>query len=143
MKLPAETIYAALFNQICGINGPTTPLQTMSRRWRPWAEVGSAEMPAFFQMQVPGDSQDQKQVYGLTRYELQALLIFYFSVNTADITTVMSTVLNNYFTAIDNILKPDIRTPGGNKQQLGLLNGIENAWIKGTVIFDEGLTSPP
>jgi hypothetical protein len=143
MKLPAETIYAALFKQICGINSGTTPLNVMSRRWRHWSKVGSAEMPAFFQMQVPGETQDQKQVFGLTRYELNALLFFYFPVNDADINSPIAPTLNAYFDAVNNIMAPDIRTPGGNKQQLGLLNGIENAWIRGTVIMDEGLEVPP
>jgi hypothetical protein len=140
MKLDPETIFQALFKTICSVNSPATPLKTMSRKWRKWDDVGDAPMPAFYQMQMPFDTQDQKRVFGPTRYELQALLFFYFAVSTSDPQPISPT-LNTYFKAIDVAMAPTIAM--GNKQNLGLGNGIENAWIRGTVAMDEGLVSPP
>jgi hypothetical protein len=138
-----EDIFEALFETICGINTAETPLVTMSRRWVPWSAVGDGAMPAFFQMQSPGIEQAQRTHMGLNRYVLRASLFFYFAVSVADKDTPTSPALNAYYTAVDQILMPTIQSPSGNKQQLGGQVGIENAWIDGTVLFDEGLVNPP
>jgi hypothetical protein len=145
MKNNAEQIFEALFELVAGIGEPVngvasaTPLATSSRRWRAWSTVGSAEMPAFFQMQTPGIKQVQTGHLGLTKYQLKAALFFYFAVNVDDTADATSPTLNAYYAAVDAALQPTIA--GGWKQQLGGL--VENCWIDGDVLFDEGLITPP
>jgi len=151
MRVNPEVAYNALFNQVCGINKnqanghPSfTPLRTMSRRWVKWDEIGDLPMPAFFQMQPPtGANASQVGKFGITKWHLKAELWFYFAVDVGDLHTPTSTVINNYLAAVDLILQPTIQSPGGARQQLGLGPGLENAWIDGTVITDEGIFTPP
>lgn len=145
MKLTAEQIYEALFQYICTLNNAqTTPLKTMSRRWIPWTELGDLPMPCFFQRQPPDAIQvTQQKNFGVSKYHLRAELWFYFANNVADMKTPVSPILNKYFAAIDNLMKPPTMSAGGARQQLGLQTGIENAWIDGTATMDEGLITPP
>jgi hypothetical protein len=156
MKATAEQIYQALFDLVCTINTPATPLATMSRRWRKWDESGIL-FPAFYQMQTPGINTGQERNprgFGLTRYELKAALFFYFEVDTGDTTTPISTTLNAYYNAIDLVLQPSIISAQAGinqkpnqmqsaRQQLGGQVGIEHCYIDGIVQFDEGLVNPP
>jgi hypothetical protein len=151
MILPAETIYQALFNYVCGIGAPLpggkpslTPLVTKSRRWMKWDQLGDIPMPAFFQMQPPqGVNVSQSKIFGPSRYKLHADLWFYLPVDSGNLNTPTSPQLNNYFAAIDALFQPQLQSPGGARQQLGLGPSIEQCWIDGTVIFDEGLVTPP
>jgi len=142
MIIPAENVYQALFDKVCQINSSSTPLITSSRRWRSWENYGDIAMPAFYQRQFPGAKLSQVRTFGPTRYLYHAELWFYFATDVNDFETVTSTVINNYLAAVDAILAPDVRTPGGARQQLGLGPQIEHCWIDGSVIMDEGLVVP-
>ena len=151
MKLPAESVYQALFNLICTINAPQangspslTPLYTMSRRFVHWDQVGDIAMPAFYQMQAYSPIRvDQTGKFGLSRYHLKADLYFYFAADSGNLTTPTSPVLNSYFAAVDAVMQPTIQSPGGARQQLGLGPRVEHAWIDGEVQMDEAIFSPP
>lgn len=151
MRLPAETIYNALFNTVCGINAPQpngqpslTPLVTMSRRWVKWDQIGDIPLPGLFQMQPPeGIGVSEKRQFGPKRYVLHAAIFIYLPVDSGNLNTPSSPQLNAYFKAIDDILGPTIQSPGGARQQLGLGPAIEEAAIDGNVIYDEGLVAPP
>lgn len=145
MRTDAEIIYQALFNLVSSINSDATPLKTMSRRWVKWDQIGDIPMPAFFQMEPPNAIDvSQTRQFGPSRYRLHAELWIYLPVDTGDLITPTSPALNAYFNAIDDVLGPVLQSPGGARQQLGLgPGGVENCYINGTVIMDEGLTSPP
>ena len=152
MRVPPETVYQTLFEFICQIAAPQsdgspslTPLQTKSRHWRPWDTVGSDAMPAFFQLQPPNAFRmSQNRAPGQHVYKLHASLFFYFAVDVDNFETTPSTTLNNYFTAIDNLLRPPIQSPGGSRQQIGLGPGVENVLVDGeNIVMDEGLINPP
>ncbi len=151
MRIPAETIYQALFELVGSIAAPQpgglaslTPLVTKSRRWQKWDQVGDEAMPAFFQMQPPqGIGISQQRTFGPSRYKLHADLWIYLAVDSGNLQAPTSPQLNNYFQAIDALFQPQIRSTGGARQQLGLGPAIEQCWIDGTVVYDEGLTSPP
>ena len=144
MKLPAEQIYEALFQNICQINTPATPLKTMGRRWIKWDQLGDVKLPAFYQRQRPDGIGVSQKVFGASKYHLHAELWFYFATDVGNINgPPTSPMLNNYFTAVDNIMRPTVQSAGGARQQLGLGIGIENAWIDGEVGMDEGLVAPP
>lgn len=143
MIIPAENVYQALFDTICGINSSATPLKTMSRRWVQWTQIADIPMPAFYQRQFPGAKFSQAKIFGPTRYLYKAELWFYFATNVDDLDAVTSTQINNYLAAIDAILGPSIQSPGGARQQLGQGPKIEHAWIDGEVMMDEGLIVPP
>jgi len=151
MRIPAEAIYQALFETVCSINSPQpdkqpslTPLATMSRRWQKWDQIGDTAMPALFQMEPPdGIKISQIRTFGPSRYKLSASIWIYLPVDSGYLITPTSPKLNAYFNAIDAVLQPPIQSPGGARQQLGLGPAIEHCWIDGTVVFDEGLTSPP
>lgn len=155
MKSTPEQIYAALFQQICTVNTPATPLEVMSRRWRKWDE-SSLVFPAFYQMELGIENSQEKSPkgFGPQRYTLKALLFFYFAVDIGDTTTPSSPTLNAYYTAIDDVMQPSIisaiAAPNmkpnqmqSARQQLGGDVGIEHAYIDGVVQFDEGLVNPP
>jgi len=140
MRVPAETIYNALFNLICTISAPQadgqpslTPLKYMSRRWQSWTQIGDIPMPAFFQLQSGSNAvrMDQVGKFGLSRYRLHADLYFYFAVDSGNLIEPTAPTLNAYFAAIDKVMQPTIQSPGGARQQLGLGPGVENAWIEG------------
>lgn len=145
MIIDPETIYQGLFEFVCQLNTAATPLKTMSRRWRHWDTIGSDPLPAFFQLQ-PTDSGlrvSQQKHFGQSKYEYHASLFFYFAVDVNDEYTPISPTLNVYLKAIDQLFQPNIQSPGGSRQQIGLGPQVENAWIDGIVRFDEGLINPP
>jgi hypothetical protein len=150
MKTPLETIAKALFDLGCSVNSQATPLKSASRRWLHWDSVGAAAMPAFFQRQR-SPVLSQAKHFGLTKYMVYFEWWLYIAVNKDDKTTPTSPLMNNYFKAFDDILKPTLQAPGG-KQQLGgpQIPGkpqppalVENCWMDGTVGWDEGEISPP
>ena len=152
MIIAAETVYQALFEYICQINAPQangqpslTPLRTMSRRWRMWDVIGDDAMPAFFQLQPPNTFRlSQSKHFGQTRYVLHADLYFYFAVDVNDEETPISPKLNAYFQAIDQLLQPNVQSPGGSRQQIGLGPKVEHVWIDNAdIIMDEGIVVPP
>ena len=155
MRLPAETIYQAIFAQACSINTPKaggapslTPLATMSRRWVHWDQAGDYPMPALYQMEPPDGINFVRPQRGVIKYELTAFLYFYFAVDSGNLNIPFSPTLNAYFNAVDLAFQPSIEALNGKpnqggRQQLGLGPGIEECWIDGRVVFDEGLLAPP
>lgn len=155
MRLPAETIYNAIFNQACSINSPTasgapslTPLLTMSRRWVEWSQIGDIPMPALYQMEPPDGINIVRGQRGIQKYELTAFLFLYLAVDSGNLTTPTSPNLNAYFDAVDRAFQSSIvalngKPNMGGRQQLGLGPALEEVWIDGRVTFDEGLVAPP
>jgi len=155
MRLPAETIYQAIFDQACSINASRvggapslTPLTTMSRRWVHWDQAGDVPMPALYQLEPPNGINIVRGQRGIRKYEISAFLFIYFAVDSGNQINPTSPTLNNYFNAIDDAFEPSIialngKPNQGGRQQLGLGPALEECWIDGQVIFDEGLLSPP
>ena len=155
MRLPAETVYQAIFAQACSINTPQangnpslTPLITMSRRWIEWSQIGDIPMPALYQMEPPDGINLVRGQRGVIKYELTAFIFIYFAVDSGNLNTPFSPVLNAYFNAVDLAFQPSIvalngKPNQGGRQQLGLGPALEEVWIDGRVVFDEGLVAPP
>jgi hypothetical protein len=155
MKLPAETVYRAIFAQACSINAPQangnpsqTPLITMSRRWVHWDQVGDIPMPALYQLQPADGIRLVHGERGITKYELTAFLFLYFAVDSGNLNASASPLLNSYFNAMDLAFQPSLialngKPNMGGRQQLGLGPALEECWIDGRVPFDEGLLAPP
>lgn len=135
-RYPREEIFAALFALAQTANTQATPFAVMSRRFIPWAQRENLEAPELYQLQLeqPGT---QKGHFALTTWNLKALWVCYFPVNTDDLTTPTSPTLNNYMDALEAAIK----APPSRKQNLGGL--VENAYIDGQVLIDEGLNSGP
>jgi hypothetical protein len=131
-----EPIYAALFALGYAAASTATPITSASRRWIAWDQMTAEQSPAFFQREpsfaISGG------VRGLPKFEFKAEWYLYLTTDPGDLTTVTSTPLNNYATALVNAIMPSIQ---GTKQTLGGL--VENAYIDGRVIVDEGLVSSP
>lgn len=155
MKLPAETIYQAIFDQTASINAQQangspslTPFATMSRRWVEWSQIGDIPMPALYQLEPPQGIRVVRGERGIQKYELTALQFIYIAVDSGNLNTPISPVLNAYFSAIDLAFQSSIvalngKANIGGRQQLGLGPALEQCWIDGTVTFDEGLLAPP
>lgn len=131
-----EPIYAALFAIGSSIHGSSTPLTTMSRRWVSWDQMAPELSPAFYQRQPPFDVAGGAR--GIPKFELKAEWYVYLATDPTDFSTVTATALNNYVTALITALQGSL--PGA-KQTLGGL--VENAYVDGKVILDEGLISSP
>lgn len=131
-----EAIYAALFAQAKTVNAGATPFTTMSRRWISWDQMTAEQCPAFFQRQpkIPVSGGDR----GLSRFSIRVEWYVYLPSDPADLQTVTATPVNNYVTALINALLPQLQ---GQKQTLGGL--VENAYIDGDILIDEGLISSP
>jgi hypothetical protein len=137
MRNPREEVFAALFALAKLANTPATPFAVMSRRFVPWSQKQNLEGVELYQLQLPQHG-DQKRVGGATTWNLKAIWFVYAPVNTDDLITPTSPVLNNYMDALEAAL---LTNPGGNLQTLGGL--VTNACIDGEVMFDEGLLAPP
>jgi hypothetical protein len=131
-----ESIYAALFARAQAVNASSTPFTTMSRRWLPWDQMNAEQSPGFFQRQprfaVAGGDR------GLPKFTLRVEWYVYLTTDPADLQTVTATPINNYATALINAILPTLQ---GQRQTLGGL--VENAYIDGEVLIDEGLLSSP
>lgn len=137
-RYPREEIFAALFALAQTANTQATPFAVMSRRFIPWSERTNLEAAELYQIQLEQPA-SQAVHFGLTKWTLKALWVGYFPVNTDDLATPTSPTLNIYMDALEAALRgPQTATP---KQTLGGL--VNNAFIDGTVLIDEGLNSGP
>jgi hypothetical protein len=155
VKLPAETIYQAIFDQTCSINAPQatgapslTPFATMSRRWLKWDQIGDIPIPGLYQLQPSDGIKILRGERGVQKYELTAYQFLYFAVDSGNLTTPISPTLNAYFAAVDLAFQSSMLGLNGKpnqsgRQQLGLGPALEQVWIDGRVTFDEGLVAPP
>jgi hypothetical protein len=137
-RYPREEIFAALFAQAQLASTATTPFAVLSRRYVPFSERTDLEDAELYQVEL---NQTGKQTghFGLTKWDMKALWVCYFPVDTDDLKTLTSPTLNNYLDALEAAMQPV--TGAGPKQTLGGL--VNNAFIDGDVIIDEGLNSGP
>ena len=131
-----EAIYAALFAKGQAVNSAQTPLTTQSRRWIAWDQMAAEQSPAFFQREPKFNVSGGER--GLSRFVFRAEWYLYLATDPSDLGTVTATPINNYATAFINALLPSLQ---GQKQTLGGL--VENAYIDGEVLIDEGVISSP
>lgn len=131
-----EPIYAALFAVAQSAKSDAIPFTTMSRRWIAWDQMASEQSPALFQRQPPLDVQGGAR--GLPKFELKAEWYIYLATDPSDLSTVTATALNNYVTALISALQGSIP---GQQQTLGGL--VQNAYVDGQIVLDEGLISSP
>jgi hypothetical protein len=119
-----EAIYKALYAKLQRIDG----IRDIGRRLKPWTDV--LEFPAVFLAQ--GNEQNIKGGRGLpNKYELSPSIYLYVKVEVGEIP---GPVLNEFLDSITQALKP--AEGAENKQTLGGL--VEDCWIDGQVITDEG-----
>ena len=105
-------------------------------------------MPALFQMEPPDGINIVRGQRGIRKYELTAFLFIYLAVDSGNLSTPISPSLNAYFNAIDAAFEPTIVAINGQpqqsgRQQLGLGPSVEEVWLDGRAVFDEGLLAPP
>jgi len=136
-RYPREEIFAALFAQAKLASTSTTPFAVLSRRYVPFSERANLEAAELYQVEL-NQSGKQTGHFGLTKWDMKALWVCYFPVNTDDLKTPTSPTLNNYLDALEAALQTQ---PAGGKMTLGAL--VNNAYIDGDVIIDEGLNSGP
>jgi hypothetical protein len=132
---PLEPIYQSVFNLAVNAAVPAT-FNTISRRWVAWDQTSSFNTPALFQMQGP--IKFMKGDRGLPQIYIPIDWYVYFSTDPADLTTVTSTVMNNYLSALIAAVLP---TPQGGQQTLN--NTVAHVYIDGDILFDEGVISSP
>lgn len=137
-RYPREEIFAALFALAQTANTQATPFAVMSRRYVPFSEKTNLEAAELYQIQLPQDA-SQSGHFGQTKWNMKALWVCYFPVNTDDLVTPTSPTLNNYMDALEAVLKGPLTAQA--KQTLGGL--VNNVWIDGQVLIDEGLNSGP
>jgi len=131
-----EAVMAALFAIAQGVNSPSTPFNTMSRRMRHFNDVPPEEIPAFFQFQAPGRS-TEGGVRGLPVHRLKVFWICYLP-GSQGLDDVVSPTMNNYYDALSNALLVPF---GGMKNTLGGL--VTNCYEDGQGLNDEGLLTTP
>src|ERR1700730_7183502 len=131
MRAGREAVAAALFAQLQNANG-TGPNQfqfaTFSRAPTNPGNLAGAQQPAAFLFKVR-EIPAQDQVYGLTKYVLEYVLLVYVRVDPTP-GTIGETTVNAILDAFDAALKPG----QGNGQTLG--NLVTNAWIEGDAYID-------
>ena len=131
-----ESIYASLFELGKAAASTVTPLTTASRRWIAWDQMSPEQSPAFFQREPSFDVSGG--VRRVSKFEFRAEWYIYLATDPADLTTVTATPLNKYANALIDALMPTIQ---GTQQSLGGL--VEQAYIDGRVIKDDGVISSP
>ena len=120
-----EAIYSALFTKLSSVNG----VVTKSRKLRHWADVTSIEQPALFQAQIQEHAARMTNQPTIWKLELDV----YLYVNTADIDTSPSQILNPILDAIMAALEP----ASGEVQTLGGL--VTYCRVSGAIKTDEGV----
>lgn len=133
MNAPRETVYAALFKLVSGVqwtdpNGQQK-FQTVRRRLVSWSDVPSGQQPSLCQRQK-SERGDQAQAFGLERWKLSAQLWIYQQI-APDVATIPAQFINPIVDAIDAALAAS----GATFQTLGV--PITNAWIDGEVVEDD------
>lgn len=131
-----ESIYEALFDLGKAAASSVTPLTTASRRWLAWDQMTAEQSPAFFQREPSFDVSGG--VRRVSKFEFRAEWLLYLATDPADLATVTATPLNKYANALIDALMPTIQ---GFPQTLGGL--VEQAYIDGKVIKDDGVVSSP
>lgn len=145
-RYPREEIFAALFALAQTANTQATPFAAMSRRFIPWSERSDLEAAELYQLQLEQPA-SQATHFGLTKWNMKALWVVYLPVNTDDLVTATSPSLNNYMDALEAVLRGPQNAQV--KQTLRtVINGVavdlvNNAYIDGSVLIDEGLNSGP
>jgi hypothetical protein len=120
-----ESIYAALFELISGIEGIVTSDRTLLH----WADVPPVQQPALFQVQKTEDA-DYK--FSLpTKWSLYADIYIYAYAK--DDGSSASQILNPLIDAVETAIMPEI----GQEQTLGGL--VSHCRIVGRVETDEGV----
>jgi hypothetical protein len=130
VTIDREAIYAALWDRISG----AANFATKSRRLRHWADVSPPEQPALFMSQKGQvGAKHANAVDAPTVWTLEA--DFYIYVHSADPYTAPAILLNPLIDAVETALLPD---PWSGRQQLGLPEMIQHAYLNGRIETAEG-----
>jgi hypothetical protein len=133
VNVARETIYAALFDLLTGING----IKKFSRRLLHWSETNSADQPALFLVQ--GHQAPQQTGRGIPpKWILRAELYLYVNAG-SDPNVIPAQQLNKLLDKIEAALRPS--TGNDQMQNTQTLGGlVSHCWLDGEIeVFDGAL----